>query len=447
MARKTDFLSLILPSLGEFFNKWDVVINANFQKLDDFSAEIGAEVEEARGGAASLGDRLNASLNPDGSLKDVPEVAAARSSKIYGSGNLTGTQTLDERIELGDDEVYMSREGLFSLRDRAAWGSDFTTHNCLLSGPSNPLTYSGAIVTLNGGTTPVVSNINGYRQVVGINDQATVSGVAGTYHIYQQRQPLGRTIYTHPASSGATGLISSTNKLSKYTAAGTNLVASGVKVGDVLEVTAPGGNLNLGRWVVVETVNENPVDLTNDSVRIIGEFTSSATGLSGRFLRDGFPTLGVTSSAPSKLWAWETDRIYIGRCVFDGANITSLISYPQQARYEGWQSVTLLGGDFSYVVNHNLGFIPKRVAIYGSQANDFSQPLELLSIAKSTAGSVSLSAGDQTVTYTPPALRRSVVVSVTDTSLNIKNATNGIFYEDFAGAAQTSGFLYIVVER
>lgn len=447
MAKKTSYLGLILPALGEFFNQWNKPVNENFQKIDAFSEAFGAEVEEARGGSTTLDDRLSVALESDGTLKDVPEVVSARSSKIYGSGNLSVFQSLDERLEQGDMEVLASRQGLGDMPASMAWGADFNPHNTLVSGPTNPLTFSGAVVTLNGSVTPVVSNINGYRQVTGINDAHTIAGVAGTYHLSLERQPTGKLIYTIPATVGAVGILTSTNKLSKFTATGTNLVASGVKVGDVLEVTAPGGNLNLGRWIVAETVVENPTDLTNESVNIKGEFTSSSTGLSAAFYREGLPVLSSTTSAPSKLWESVSNKIYIGRCVFDGTNVTSLVTYPYNAKYEGWQSISLLGGDFSIAVAHSLGFIPKRISLFASQANDFSQALEPVSIAKMSSGSVSLSVGDQSATYTPPALRRSVVVSFTDTVINIKNATNGIFYEDFSGVPQTSGYLYVVVER
>lgn len=447
MAKKTTYLSLILPALGEFFNKWNEPVNANFQKVDDFASVFGAEIESARGGAASLDDRMSTSLNNDGTLKDVPEVASARSSKVYGSGAGAVTFSLDERLEAGDLESYYARQGLTDLIASNAWASDFVGHNALVSGPTNPLTFSGAIVTLNGGTTPVEANINGYRTVTDINDPTTIAGAAGTYYLYLDRQANGRVLYTHPASVGQTGLLASTNKLSKYTATGANLIASGVKVGHILEITAPSGNLNVGRYIVAETFLENSVDLTNSDVHVIGEFNSTSTGLSGRFINQQLPVLSATSSAPSKLWSKTTDRIYIGRCVFDGTNVTSLVAYPYQSRYEGWQSISLTGGDFNLSVNHNLGYIPKKVLIYASQANDFSQPLEVLSFSKSTQGSVAISSGDQTVTYTAPALRRSVVISLTDTVINVKNATNGIFYEDFSGIAQTTGFLYIVIER
>lgn len=447
MAKKTNFLQLVLPALGEFFNRWNVPVNENFQKIDDFANQYGQEIIDARGGSDSLDDRISTSINPDGSLKEVPEVAVARSSKVYGSGSGSNFFSLDERLEAGDDEVFQSRQGLASLRSSLAWAGGNTNHNCLIEGPTNPLTYSGANVTLNGGTTAVVSNINGYRHVTAVNDQITISGSAGTYYLYLDRNPTGKLVYTTPSTSGSTGLITSTNKLSKYTATGTNLIASGVKVGHILEITAPGGNLNLGRYIVLETAAENPSDLANDSVHVIGEFSTSATGLSAAFYDLQAPTFGFTATPHSKNWQNVSNRVFIGRCVFDGSSVTSLVAYAYQARYEGFQQVTLSGGDFNYSISHNLGFIPKRITIYASQANDFSQPLELLSVAKMTTGSVSITAGDQTTSYTAPVLRRSVVARCDDTKIDIKNAQNGIFYEDFSNSAQTSGYLFVVVER
>jgi hypothetical protein len=447
MAKKTNYLQLILPALGEYFNRWNEPVNANFQKIDDEMSSVGQEIIDARGGSETLADRLSSSLNDDGSLKDVPEVAAARSSKIYGSGDGGNFFTLDDRLEAGDLEVLTARQGLSALADSQAWAQDDTPHNCLVNGPSNPLTFSGAVVTLNGGTTPVVSNINGYRSVTSIQDAVTVAGAAGTYYLYLDRNPTGRQYYQVPDSAGTTGLMTSSNKLSKFSASSTNLIASGVKVGHILEVTAPAGNLNVGRWVVAQTAAENPDELGNNEVRIVGEFASSSTGISAQFIDTVAPSLGFTSTPPSKTFQRLVGRVYIGRAVFDGTNVTSLVSYAYQARYAGFTSVSLVSGDFNQTIQHALGVFPRRVHVYASQKNDFTAPLEPLSIAKTTQGAVAISSGSQTITYTPPGLRRSVIVRFDDTTISIKNATNGIFYEDFDGNAQTTGFLFVVVER
>ena len=459
MAKKTGFLGLILPALGEYFNKWNTPVNDNFQKIDDFASAFGSEIETARGSAATLNDRISTAIASDGSLNDVPEVIDARSSKIYGSGSGSGFQKLDSRLEAGDFEMFYGRQSRSTLVDGIAWGDSNVVHNTLVSGPTGPLTISGATVTLNGAVNPVVSNINGYRCVTDINDYFTfpISAASGTYYLYLTRSASGRAVpkptdITIPVTVNGTGLISvltSTNKLSKFTA-GTGISLAGVKAGDLITVTG------VGTFLIAQTVTENPTDLDGTSVCIVGEFpssTSSGSGFSATFTRQTLPTLGYTVIAPSKYWAEYTDMIYIGRCVYDSVtkSITagSLITYPYQAVYTGNppQSVIPVGGDFTLSIPHNLGFIPRRISIYASQASDFSQPLEMLSVAKMGSGSVTLSSGSQTITYTAPTLRRSVIVSFTDTYVFIKNATNGIFYEDFNGNAQTSGYLFVVVER
>jgi hypothetical protein len=37
--------------------------------------------------------------------------------------------------------------------------------------------------------------------------------------------------------------------------------------------------------------------------------------------------------------------------------------------------------------------------------------------------------------------------NVSQTTINVKNVTNGVFYKDFSGAAQVTGFLLIIAER
>jgi hypothetical protein len=94
--------------------------------------------------------------------------------------------------------------------------------------------------------------------------------------------------------------------------------------------------------------------------------------------------------------------------------------------------VALSSGSYSLSIPHNLGYFPSKVSIFGSQANDFSQPLELLSTATVTGGG---------------SMERSVVAQVNDLTLLVKNPTSGLFYQDYGGTSQTSGYLYVVAER
>lgn len=448
MAQKTVNLGLILPALGEYFNRWNVPVNANFNIIDEVLGDLQSEVTNARGSALTLNDRMSVSLNSDGSLKAVPEVSNARSSSIYGSQTGLGADfSLDDRIEQGDVEVWNARQQLAALIDSVAWAQDDTPHNTLISGPLNQLTSSGGVVTLNGAVTNVIANINGYRQRVRTNKDAVIVGSPGTYYLYLDRNPNGEVVFTPPPSSGTTSVYTPTNKLCKYSATATNFVAAGVKAGDILEITAPGANANLGKWVIAATAADD-INLTAGELRIVGEFNSANTGLGAQVIDPLVPTFGFTGVAHSKEWSRANGRIYIGRCVFDGANVTSVTNYAYMGRFSKWESVTLNLGSFLVTTAHNLGFIPKKVQVYASQANDFSMPLELLSTAEMTSGSVSLTpASPQSPNYTAPTLQRSVITRFTDTALEVKNATSGLFYKDFDGTTQTSGFLYIVVER
>lgn len=445
MSKATSYLQLILPAFNEYYNSWWKPNNGNFQKIDDFAAAFGGEVTDARGTTTSLNERLSVVLNPDGTVKAIPEIEAAKSSAVYGYGTGSSLQSLDDRLEAGDLEIFRSRQGLDSLADLLAWANSGNKVDCLVSGPTNPLTYSGANVTLNGGTTPVVSSINGYRAYTEINDSVAISGASGTYYLTLTRNPLGKIYLTINTSNCSVGTGPVGSFYTKFTAP-TNLITAGVKPGHILEITAPSGNANIGRWVVAETSAEN-ILLTQTEVLIVGTFPAVSTGLNAQFLYPYAPTLGFTATPHNKSWAGSNGTAYVGRVNFNGTSVTSLTAYPYQAHFEAWSQVTPVGGDFSNSVSHNLGYVPKSVSIYASQANDFSQPLELLSVAKISSGAVSISSGTQTISYTSPTLKRSVVIEMTDTLLNIKNATNGLFYEDFSGSTQTTGYLYIVAER
>lgn len=447
MASKTSYLGLILPSFGEFYNSWYKPNNSNFVAIDSFANSFGTEVTDARGTTTNLNERLSVVLNPDGSIKAIPEIEEAKSSSIYGYGTGTAIQSLDARIELGDLETFTARQGYAGLIDLLAWMNAGNKNDCLVSGPTNPLTFSGAIVTLNGGTTPVVSNINGYRAVTSVQDDVTLTGPDATYYLKLNRNATGKVFFTIPTFGGAVGTVGINPVYSKFSVPSANLISAGVKPGHILEITAPAGSLNLGKWVVYQTNTENPSDLTANDIAIVGSFPSAGSGFDARFIYPQAPTLVFTATPPPASFTPTSGAAYIGQATLTSGNVTSVIPFAYQAAFSGWQQVTPVAGDFSYTISHNLGFVPKEVHIYGSQADDFSQPLELLSVAKMTGGSASLTSGDQTITYTSPVLRRSVIVNMTSTVLNIKNATNSVFYEDFSGSVQTAGYLYIVVER
>lgn len=432
MAKTTPNLSLILPANNEYFNIWDQPINKNFTTIDTVVGALQSEIVSARGSAVDLGTRLNAGLNADGTPIPSSETVAARSSTIYGSLNGATAFALDDRLEAGDVEAFNARQSLPSLADALAWDVDANKSNSVLSAASNYLTFTGAVVSLNGSVTAHISNINGYRQVVRTIKTTTISGAAGTYYLTLTRQAGGEQFITVGGNTGVLGTYTTNGLVAKLTDSSQNFVSLGVKPGDVLTLTAPSGNPNLGKYVVLATNTEDGVNLTVNDIAVIGQFVSTGSGFNYTINNPVAPQFGFTGTAHAKSFARAANKIYVGRCVFDGTNVTSITIYALQGLYNAFTSISLSGGLYSVTVPHNLGYVPSRVQIYGSQASDFSQPLDLLSVADLSGGG---------------SLQRSVIAQMSDLTISIKNPTSGLFYKDFGGTSQTSGFLYVVAER
>jgi len=500
MATLTPLINLIVPASGEYFNTWWKPVNTNWATIDTILGGVNNEVVAARGNLTSLSARLASAIDANGNPLSAPEVTAAESSSVYNSDNGTSDYALQQRLEIGDREVWDARQQQPQLIDSLAWGADYSPQNTVNSAATNYLTFSGAIVTLNAGTTPMLANINGYQQEARVNKPLTISGSAGTYYLYIQRNlasglsnvpsanPSGESYYTLPAASGAVGLYTPNGKLQVLTSTGGNFITAGVQPGDIIVLTT--GSQNSGQWIVLATNVEDPTNLAVNQVRIVGNFNSAQAGLDGALWNPISPTFSFTPTAHSPQFARVQGKVFIGRIVFDGTNVTSLIPYALNGIYDAFSSVSA-APNFSLTVSHDLGYFPKRVLFYGSQAGDYSQPLEVLAVAQMSAGVASLSdpgsvtltpgsitfnAGNTTLspntgpvltyvaptltytsdsvtyvpptlTYTAPVLQRAVICQFSDTTISIKNATSGLFYVDFGGTPQASGFLRVVCER
>ena len=453
MAIATSYLGLVLPAYGEFYNSWYKPNNANFVKLDAFAASFGEEVNAARGNTESLNTRLSVGLNDDGSFKTIPEIEAAKPSSIYGYGSGSTIQSLQARLELGDKEAYTARQGLTALIDSLAFASSGNSPDCLVSGPTNPITATGAVIKISGQASNIIANINGYLAKVVTDDTVTLT-TSGDYYLTLTRNPLG-TIYTSVTNCTIGTTTSLTQIYTKFSAQ-TSLIDLGVKPGHILSITGPSNNICIGRWVVYQTHAENSELLAAD-ITIVGAFpvVNGGSGFSADFVRPMSPTLGFTAVAPSSKSYWkmkqitpDSGTIYIGSFTYNssGSVVSNLVVYPYQARYAEWSQVTS-PGNFTLTIPHNLGFVPKRIKVYASQNNDFSSPLEELSTTQMSISTASISSGSQTLTYTPPILERSVIAKVDSTSIYLKNATPNVFYYDYSGSLQTSGHLYVVAER
>lgn len=426
MASKTPNLGLIKPARGEYENTWDVAVNKNTELLDGFIGDIQAELVDARGTKGSINERLSIGLNADGTVKDTAEVTAARNSTIYGNEDSGETFDLSDRLEKGDREVFDARAGAASLIDGNAAAIDDVVHNSVLSAPTGFLSFTGANVKVDGSVTPVVCNINGYRQVVRDLKSAAVSGASGTYYVYLDLQEAGEVYLDRSGSGQNNGAVSTdvdTGKLCKFSDPTQNFTSSGVTAGDLLEITTV-GSVNRGTYVVSSVVDAN-------TILIQGAFPSTQTNLNYKLTNPLSPSLGVTDAAHTKRWSRVSGRIYIGRAVFDGTNITSVSSYALKGRFEQFVSVTLSANAFSQTVTHGIGYLPSKMQFFASQANTYNQDLEPLSVSDMSSST----------------LQRSVIVKFDDMTVSVKNATNGVFYKGFDGTTYTSGYILIVAER
>lgn len=432
MATKTSNLNLILPANGEYFNIWNQPMNNNLTLIDTAVGDLQSEVVAARGSTGSLNDRLDAGLNADGTPLASTEIVAARSSSIYGALNGVVPYLLNDRMEQGDREAFTARGSLTALADALAFVGDQSPNNTVISAATNYLTYTGAVVSLNGSVTPLVANINGYRQAVRTIKTTTVSGGAGTYYISLTRAAGGTQYLVAADTQGAVGTYAANGLLSMLTDSTRNFVTLGVQPGDVLNITGPGGNPNINQYVVLATHTQDGVNLTVNQIAVIGQFASASSGLNYTINDPVAPTLGFTGTPHAKSFTRVANKIYVGRCVFDGTNVTSISIYANLGSYAGFTSVTLSSGDYNVAIPHNLGYFPRRIQIFGTQASDFSAVLDLLSSADLTGGG---------------SLERSVIAKTDDMTITIKDPTNGIFYKDFGGTSRTTGYLYVVVER
>jgi hypothetical protein len=425
VAKQTPNLGLILPANGEYTGNWDVPVNQNFQKLDTAVGANTDELESAAGSASDLTARLAVSMNPDGTLIPTAEVLNARSSPVYGLvDDYSGNPALGPRINMVDFEVFAGRSGGATLVDgMAQLSSDGQASNCIVSAPSGFLTATGAVVSLNGSVTPVLANINGYRAITRSVLTSTVSGSAGTYYVTLTRNPGGYTYLTSIANQGATSVNPGNNELQYFTDTTQNFVTLGVQAGDVISITSAGSE-NIGNYVIAGVVNAT-------TLLIAGVFLEVQSGLNYNLIAPYQPTLGITSTPnPLRYVPGSTSGvIYIGQAIFDGTNVTSIIPYAVKGVFEQFFPIALVSGNFNQTIQHNLGFVPSKLLFYGSQSNDYSGNINPLVIDQNSTSA------------------RAVIADMTSTQLRVRNAQSGLFYTDFDGTNQITGYLLVRAER
>ncbi len=491
MASKTSYLELTLPENGEYVDGWDKPINANFETLDDHLQGLREDLVGASGDTSTLGTpdldtRLNAAMDATGKLNlDSSEsFTDLQDSKVYPrSGASSASKRVADRFENVENEVVGIRSGVHEDRyggsnpsaesGVAKLGAMYRNPSdaiqgpirgaspcCVVDGPFEVPTphtplhlrlLAAKEITVNGGGTPIVYNIDGFLFTVGgefvVDVSASGSGplAAGKYHMWVSRmesdygsggtaelkkyagQNLGgsfkletRIIPTHashradsPAWSGpgssysldpTDGSVTSGSK--KLTSATAEFSSYGVQAGDVLVVTSPASVA--GEYVVEST-------LSNTELNVTVEFQDAVSGITFHVERRTMPTFGYDGPASSPTFS--QGRVHIGNFDVDGSgNITSLKSYAFNGIYDtGW--VDLASYSFGMNQDHYLGIQPSSVDV---MLRESSSPSSRVIYSPTTQVDVehvsSSSGGSYTVhAITTPAIK----VEATDENMKL----------------------------
>jgi hypothetical protein len=167
--------------------------------------------------------------------------------------------------------------------------------------------------------------------------------------------------------------------------------------------------------------------------------------------------------------------MYIGEADFDGTSVTAVRPLNFKDVYVSeWRAIDVSSTPtFEQIFNHNLFGLDLEVAIQVSQANDGSQPVELMSL-NTALNSLGVTVNNTLVytpevftpnssgaTLTPSSLTggvtanltgdivpdRSAQMKFTKTQIFVKNVGNNKFYRDYGGAQRQSGFMRVIVRK
>ena len=427
MASKTDNINLILPDNSEYTDIWDVPLNDNFITIDTEIGSIKSEIQDARGSESSLATRIDVALNQDGSLKDVPAVAKASTSQVYGRTDIfSDPLDLNSRILKSEFDIFYVLQGDLDLTTiMSRLGNDWVPDS-VVSAANNYLTFTGAQVKADGSVQKIYANINGSLSRIRNLDSVTVSGAAGQRWFALQKNPTGVILTT--GTAGTTNQYPvTTGPLIRFKDTSKNFVSLKVSPGDTLKITSPAANKGL--YVVDQTNVENP-SCAVDELFIRGNFNSIGASVTYEVVDPFAATLVVEAVAHSPNFVSVPNKIYIGVGTFDGVNVTALTQYALKGRYEEWQAVTLVALNYQNTFAHKLGYMPKKVSYYASQTNDYLSALIPLGVASGASG-----------------LERNVIMQIDQTQIQVKNPISGLYYKDYAGVSQTSGFMLMIAER
>lgn len=462
MATETSFLKLVLPANNEFYNSWDVVLNANFVAIDAKMKAHDDEIINARFTKTSIAEFLAVSHNTDGTLKPTDEVSLSRSSKVYGFMDAGGNFVLEDRLELSDFEIFYSRRG----RSNILAGLSVYDQNEIINGPKDGLGkpswlgFSGDKVRPDGSGSQIEMLINGFYQRIDDLEEVTILGGGGTYFLYADYEENGTIVHDGDSSSpppanpnGVTGSDINGNR-TIFSDNTVDFTATKVKPGYILRIL--GNTLVSGDYVISGVA----VESNNSYLQVIGLFKGSLSGLNYVIIDPFKPTLGFESSEVSI-----NGRLFIAEVDFDGAAVTAVRARHYKKTFIGdWRPVDVSGGSPNYeeTWNHNFGNTNLAVTIQVSQANDGSAPIENLSLAENTDAvwsidnTLNFDAGtsDAELTGTVSINKdsdgygaRTARMQHTRNAVSVKNVAAGTFYRDYSNVTRQTGFIRVIVEK
>lgn len=450
MPNQTNFLRLVLALYGEFVDSWDQVLDQNFELIDDHLADLrrallwgtpasapSADYAALVGTRSNLANRLNVSINPDGTLNldHSPAIAALGSSAVNGDdylGSGSPNKAPRLRFDFSDLEIWNARSPLpagrfnpaatvrgllddgLALRARDGGAGDNSRPIAsparlfvagLVQGPDTFLVGVGASgvkfdATVGAPSSWPVFNVDGYafriRQAVILDLSTDVTGAplgAGdVVYFFVARSDYGNgnsktKLASDPGppaardlrrlQTGTDGVISGKT----FSSASANFQGSAtqwaISPGDLLVID---GGAAAGSYVIGTVPSPG-------SVTVVGTF--KADGLAGvpwHIEDDAHPNLGCVKVADATTEPpFVPGRVYIGRGQLGAAGLGPVggapltkIAFPTSGVYDsGWLTVST--SSFPMIFEHNLGVLPTSLEVWvrDSLTGEAFQPMSL----------------------------------------------------------------------
>ena len=470
MAEKTNFLNLTLPGNSEYNDNWDEPVNENFIKIDEEVESISNEILSARFTKSSLAEFLGVSHYSDGTLVPSAEALAARNSQVYGSNDSSGNDyELKQRLDLGDMETYNARERATDLISALAFRfQDFDYMDAVMSAAStaegmpNYLSSAASEFKIDSTPTPVIFNIDGYKMMIADDESVQVSGSDGTKFLVAKIPDTQHIVTEKPTEEVGITTANPLNsdKVQVFVDQAVDFPALMIRPGYILEII---NTANAGKYIIDE------VGFNGDITQILvkGNFMNAISGINYRITDPMRPEFSVESS-----YLKEKGKVYIGEGQYSSGSLISSRAYSFKNKFEStYQPVDVSSASsFELIINHDLGFIPKEIEAFVSQANDDSEAVEKISTAgigndlsvlinntlSHTPGT--FNPGTTDASYTQATLvgdvtgsieggvynLRSVKIKVTKTQIFIKNVKPNHFYRDYDETDRQIGFIKVV---